>query len=286
MPTTLAAASAFVDLSINDGRFREGLKNIHNAVKPTMIAVNQLGDGLKSLGGMIPSLAGGGLAAAAGLASIAVPVAAANPAVVERLSFAMQDLMAVVGQGLVPYVEMATQAVRGLADWLYNLDPVMKAVIAGGVVLSVGMVVLGTVITGVTLAASAATAAMAGLAAATTAFVSAVGGPIVAIGVVVVAIAAAVGSLVATHKMVNNAANDAKRKSSFGLGFHEAPKFMQPEDLRKNLQIDAFRLTMPNEKEKPEDKTAAGVAMLNEKADRQNVLLEQIRDKRSGAITA
>jgi hypothetical protein len=90
---------------------------------------------------------GGGIMAAllpvAGIvASIVGAVQAANPAVVEKLGQAFKDTLAVLGDALIPVVQIFTQSVRLLGDFLNSvipsqaqmtelmkgLDPIFKAI--------------------------------------------------------------------------------------------------------------------------------------------------------------
>lgn len=58
----------------------------------------------------------------------------ANPAVVERLQFAWDDLYAVIGHSLIPVVELVTSAVQMFGDFLATIAPsteVVRAALAG-----------------------------------------------------------------------------------------------------------------------------------------------------------
>jgi hypothetical protein len=78
------------------------------------------GGGALAVGGPWGALAAGALEAGKALASM---TAKANPAVMERLSMAVDDAQAVIGQRFAPVIELVTEGVRVLGDFLASALP-------------------------------------------------------------------------------------------------------------------------------------------------------------------
>lgn len=100
---SMQLGEAWVSLSVKDGGFASG---IAGAVSGAMGSLGSLG------------MASIGIGAITG--ALGAMVSAANPALMEQISFAFSDLLAALGHGFMPLFEVLLPALRFVADVIYT----------------------------------------------------------------------------------------------------------------------------------------------------------------------
>lgn len=166
------------------------------ALQPTNVALAEMVDALKELNDAATDAAGAGQKAAGGafslgkeLSSLSAGIARAgvasafafneltkftgaisstvgrfveafSPVTVKRFQYAVADLNASIGETLMPVMTRLTLVVRGMADVFASLSPPARNMIATLAAASVGMVVMGGAVGGLSAVINSATAGL------------------------------------------------------------------------------------------------------------------------------
>lgn len=81
----------------------------------------------------------------------------ANPAAVQKFTFAVDDLTGVIGRSLLPVLVNSTAIIQKLADYFHDLSPAAHALVAGLVAAAVGFTVVAVAVWGLNAAFSTLT---------------------------------------------------------------------------------------------------------------------------------
>lgn len=142
-PFTRAIGDVFKALVTGDA-FKPLTRAVAGVARAGAQAVTDPKEFTRTVAGAVTNLAGlaGGIAAVSAAAPIAAGavvamgsvmagfVEKANPALVQLFTFALNDLQAVIGQGLAPIFRLFTEVVRAFADTLVTFMPVLGNAVA------------------------------------------------------------------------------------------------------------------------------------------------------------
>jgi len=200
-------------------QLRQEIKLLNEEIKRTAGSTKDAGeksekfrDKLLSIQSTLRSVGSVAAAAFASISGVLIKsVEKGDPATFIQFSLAARDLAGVIGQVLSPVLQTVTGLVRGLADWIINLSPETKTIIAVVTAFTLTLAFLISALVGVGLAITAVTAAMA-------AFNISTGGLLLIIGAILAPIAALVGYLVYLGKTQDKSSASARAMQSTMAG--------------------------------------------------------------------
>lgn len=112
-------------------RLKDEMRRTAQEVKGAESQTNRLGASLGKVKAAIEAIGPAAIAAFAGLsATVRNTVRVADPATFQQFSLALRDLAGVVGQILAPVLQKITAVIRSVADYIVNLSPQTRRLIA------------------------------------------------------------------------------------------------------------------------------------------------------------